>query len=334
MTVRTNTAEGQPDGTTVTTGNSGGASGDAFLSVDPGAGNSITFSTEQAMHGTRSYKFITPAAQPNSVLLLDGATSANFSVRFYLRLTGTPASAIIFPCVVQTAAGATVCRLHLNTSRQLVIVNAAGSGVATFTAALSLNTWYRIALFGTNGVSGSVTCKLYAGDSLTAVETQGPHTANLGTVDAARGVYGSVSTETPGDFYIDSIEQNMQSATEIGPVAGGSNTPPTANAGSDQNVDPWDTVTLNGSGSSDSDGTIASYVWTQTGGTPTVALSGSGHSRTFEAPGTIGGTSLTFELEVTDDDGDSDTDTVVVNVSTGDLFYFDGTWKGVRLDEL
>jgi chitinase len=46
----------------------------------------------------------------------------------------------------------------------------------------------------------------------------------------------------------------------------------TANAGPDPTVDESTTVTLDGSASTDSDGTIASYSWTQTGG-PKVTLS-------------------------------------------------------------
>ena len=44
------------------------------------------------------------------------------------------------------------------------------------------------------------------------------------------------------------------------------NTPPTANAGPDQTVASGATVNLNGTGSTDPDGTIASYAWTQTAG--------------------------------------------------------------------
>ena len=43
------------------------------------------------------------------------------------------------------------------------------------------------------------------------------------------------------------------------------NLPPTADAGVDQTVNEGDTVTLDGSNSSDSDGTIAAYLWEQTG---------------------------------------------------------------------
>ena len=45
------------------------------------------------------------------------------------------------------------------------------------------------------------------------------------------------------------------------------NEAPTANAGPDQTADEGTAVTLDGSGSTDSDGTIATYTWTQTAGT-------------------------------------------------------------------
>ena len=63
-----------------------------------------------------------------------------------------------------------------------------------------------------------------------------------------------------------------------------SNQEPTANAGQDQTVNEGDTVTLDGSGSTDSDGTIDSYSWTQTAG-PSVTLSGADSATpSFTAP--------------------------------------------------
>jgi predicted phosphodiesterase len=79
--------------------------------------------------------------------------------------------------------------------------------------------------------------------------------------------------------------------------------PPTANTGQDQTVNEGVTVTLDGSGSSDSDGTIASYAWTQTAG-PAVTLSDSKVQKpTFTAPQVTQDTTLRFELVVTDNGG-------------------------------
>jgi hypothetical protein len=93
------------------------------------------------------------------------------------------------------------------------------------------------------------------------------------------------------------------------------NQPPTADAGADQDVNEGTLVTLDGSASSDSDGTVESYAWTQTAG-PAVALTGAGTaSPTFTAPAVDADTVLTFQLVVTDDDdATSAPDTVNVTV--------------------
>jgi len=91
------------------------------------------------------------------------------------------------------------------------------------------------------------------------------------------------------------------------------NQPPVANAGRNQAVDPGMTVTLDGTGSTDSDGTIKSYNWTQTSG-DTVDLDLTDPSKPkFTAPATI--QTLTFELTVTDDkDATSAPDSVTIGV--------------------
>jgi serine protease AprX len=103
-----------------------------------------------------------------------------------------------------------------------------------------------------------------------------------------------------------------------GPLVGGApppppGQPPVASAGSDQTVTDADgngsqAVTLDGSGSSDPDGTISSYAWSEgaaqiaTGLNPTVSLGVGTH---------------TITLTVTDDVGATGTDTVLVTVNRG-----------------
>lgn len=127
------------------------------------------------------------------------------------------------------------------------------------------------------------------------VVTGGGTVENVGTLDG---------TGTP-NWIVDAVSIPA-TATNIAP---------TANAGPDQTgVEPWSTVTLDGSGSSDPDGSIASYAWSQTAG-PAVTLSGTGATRTFAAPGTLAGATLTFSLTVTDNAGATSTaDTVTVTV--------------------
>jgi subtilisin family serine protease len=100
-------------------------------------------------------------------------------------------------------------------------------------------------------------------------------------------------------------------------VASANNTtPPTANPGSNQNVDPGATVSLNGAASvANSPAAIVSYAWSQTSG-PTVTLSGpNSATASFKAPNAATGTTLTFSLNVTDDGGlaNSASTTVTLN---------------------
>lgn len=90
--------------------------------------------------------------------------------------------------------------------------------------------------------------------------------------------------------------------------------PPVANAGADQAVNEEQSVTLDGTGSSDPDLDILTYAWTQNGGT-TVSLSDATASQpTFEAPTVaIGGGTLGFTLTATAN-GISATDAVSITV--------------------
>lgn len=125
----------------------------------------------------------------------------------------------------------------------------------------------------------------------------------------------------PADFCDDKVHPNQAGDDKLGEAfygliedvraTGSVNTPPQADAGPDQSVADSDgligeSVILDGSGSSDADGVVSSYLWTE-GGTeiasgvnPAVALSDGEHILT---------------LTVTDDGGSSGSDTVVITVA-------------------
>lgn len=95
---------------------------------------------------------------------------------------------------------------------------------------------------------------------------------------------------------------------------GNGNITPVANAGPDVSVDSRTFGTLSGSASTDSDGAIASYSWTQTGGPATTLYGETTSILYFFAPSVTTITEFTFELTVTDDLGSSATDSVNVSV--------------------
>lgn len=143
-------------------------------------------------------------------------------------------------------------------------------------------------------------------------------TANLSWTSSLDGIIG-----TGGSFTLSNLSVGahtiIASVTDSGGLPGqyqlaltvnNTNQPPIANAGPDQTVTDSDkngseSVSLNGSGSSDADGTIASYVWKEGG----VAIA-SGVSPTV----LLGVGVHTLTLEVTDNGGMKATDTAVITV--------------------
>ena len=102
------------------------------------------------------------------------------------------------------------------------------------------------------------------------------------------------------------------------------NHPPSADAGPDQTVNEGVSVALDGSGSTDPDDGIATYLWTQTltpGGSEVELSDPSAIQPTFTSPEDVGptGECLIFELTVTDAGGLIDTDEVFINVTSVNL---------------
>ncbi len=97
------------------------------------------------------------------------------------------------------------------------------------------------------------------------------------------------------------------------------NTLPTANAGDDISVSPGGTVTLDGSGSFDGNGSIISYEWVQLSGTPVSLSDEEAVSTTFIAPDETG--ELVFRLTVWDNDINEDSDEISVTVIGSTSIY-------------
>ena len=96
-------------------------------------------------------------------------------------------------------------------------------------------------------------------------------------------------------------------------VTGEGNSPPSIDAGLNQRVLDGSAVALNGT-AADADGDSMTYSWAQTGGSPTVTLTGSDTLMpTFAAPDVSSDVQLTFQLTV-NDGIDSVTDTVTVTI--------------------
>lgn len=122
-------------------------------------------------------------------------------------------------------------------------------------------------------------------------------------------------TESISVFRVTVTDNSGAQASDIVQITvqGVGNIPPVANAGGDINISlPTNFTTLNGSGSTDSDGVIVGYQWQQiSGGTANIITP---NSASTQVTGLTEG-SYTFRLTVTDNDGATDTDDVDVVIS-------------------
>ncbi|NRF29786.1 glycosyl hydrolase family 18 protein [Vibrio coralliilyticus] len=150
------------------------------------------------------------------------------------------------------------------------------------------------------------TGQLITFDDDRSVKAKGAYVRNL-------GLAGLFSWE------IDADNGDILNAMHEG-LAGGTpaNRAPVAAAGADVSVTGPASVVLDGRSSSDSDGSVASYVWEQLSGT-SVSLTGANTAQaSFDVAEVAQTETLTFKLTVTDNEGATGTDTVVVTVQAKD----------------
>ena len=124
-------------------------------------------------------------------------------------------------------------------------------------------------------------------------------------------------TVTDNEGAVGTDEMNV-TVTEVPPV----NTPPIADAGTDQNVDTGTIVTLDGSGSSDAEGDALTYLWSMTD--RPLDSSALLSDTTAVNPTFIADTDGTYTLSLIVNDGteDSIADTVTVTASTSSILAF------------
>ena len=107
------------------------------------------------------------------------------------------------------------------------------------------------------------------------------------------------------DYTIDTVDVFVENV----------NHPPEAYAGADQTVNEGTIVTLNGKDSSDPDGDMLTYTWTQISGTAVVLSGSTSSTPSFTAPlVSLGGEDLKFQLVVDDGLGGSDSAEVTISV--------------------
>lgn len=321
MTIRRNKLTGQTNGANATAANSA-TSGDAWSANNLGAGSTLKYSTTSPPTGATVFVEATPASAQIANFddtALGSVTDYEFEDTFYYSGAPTVNNTVIYQL---RGSGGRCIDLAVTTAGKLGMQATAQLGSVS-TNAFPTAGWYRIRFkahcdTGTpaNGTSSYAVYDA-AGSAVTGMSGSATGTINNGPFTTARRGCTSTAFAVAGNWTVwrYALLQNGDVTADIGAYP--TNVAPTGVIDAAQiGVNPYSTVTHSGTGSSDPDGTIASYAWTQTAGT-TVTLSGAATSSvSYTAPAVAAGTTVTLQLVVTDNLGATSspvtvTDTIV-----------------------
>lgn len=197
-----NTAEGGSNGTAVTTGNSGGSSGDAWDAVTIAGSSAITFSSTHAHPGSLSTKY---SRNGGSCLTKWDASwidkDGTYNIRFYLWIDANP-SAQVSLVIVRNNGATQDSRVNLLATGKLQLVDTTGL-IGAQSTALPTGQWVRIeAQFDTVGNTGELRYFANA-DSSVATDTIAPAGTWLNDIAAVEfGIQGAATF----DAFFDSIK--------------------------------------------------------------------------------------------------------------------------------
>ncbi len=234
-------------------------------------------------------------------------TSPNLALTRFDTPAATSALTLIFQLTVTDNEGATT------TDTVAITVNPAANIAPTAYAGAdqSVDEQTLVTLSGSGSDSdGTVTTYRWTQIAGQAVTLTSPNLAltRFDTPTAASAltlIFQLTVTDNEGATTTDTV------AITVNPAA---NIAPTANAGPNQSVDEQTLVTLSGSGS-DSDGSVATYRWTQIAGQAITLTSPNLALTRFDAPAATSALTLIFQLTVTDNEGATTTDTVAITVN-------------------
>ncbi|MFN4313799.1 MAG: PKD domain-containing protein, partial [Chitinophagaceae bacterium] len=245
-----------------------------------------------------SYRWQQVSGPSNSVL--SSTTTATIAVSqlqegiYTYRLTvtdnlGATASATVSVAVQKAANTAPVANAGSDISIYLPVNSVTLTGAASADA---------------NGTITGYLWQQLSGPSQATIAVSSAVTAVVSNLQEGIYYFSLTVTDNDGATSTDNVKVTVNAASNQAPVA---------NAGSNQIiVKPVDQVDLNGTASSDADGQIVSYEWSQVSGPSSAYLSGANQATASASRFDVG--VYTFRLKVTDDKGASATATATVTV--------------------
>lgn len=217
----TNSFEGGTNGTTISTGNSGGVSGSPFSSVTIGSGGSLTYSNSEYAHGGISSEFST-STTASSVYLRWGeptfGVQANVWFRFYAYLTAFP-SVNLHIWYAGSGGFPQASLLAISPAGKLLMTNAAAATVITSSNSIPLNQWFRVEGYVLNSSSNAtISVSLFdSPDAQVSVETVKAANVNTGGPIVAIEFGLANNVANVGPFWLDDL--GLSNTGPLGPVS-------------------------------------------------------------------------------------------------------------------
>lgn len=210
-----NSFEGGSDETTLTTGNTGGASGDAFDTFFIGAGNALVFDTARAAHGSLSARVENVVADAVRMNWDAASTGGGFTEtwgRFYAWFpTGLTGGQRLV--TFNLTAGTRQAHLEITSSPNFKLRVADNLFASNDTvASIPFDQWVRIEWHVLHSATvGLLEGKIFSADSLTPI-TNGtvtsPASRNTGA-SADKIQLGQSAGGLGGTFWMDDIQANV-----------------------------------------------------------------------------------------------------------------------------
>ncbi len=279
----------------------------------------MTYDSAYASEGLRGLKVVHAASASSYLEVLLGATTNSMSATFYMRADAQLSGQGRGFFTILAGAVAYPLGLAWSSTNQILWTDGVGAQayITPSAGAMVANQWYRFSVVatttGSTGATGSLTVKIYLGDSLTPAYTYTSSTFNFGAGSFDRIELGGTASDRTASWTVgyDFLNTNGGSTTEIGPPG---NNPPTATITGNQNVAAGASVTATMT-ATDTDGTIASYAWTVLGSlsTATPALTGAS-TATVSLTAPAAGNVVTLQCVATDNGGATVTQTTEVRV--------------------
>lgn len=228
-----NTAEGGTADVAVTTGNSGGDSGNAFDLIGSSGTGSVTYRSTPVAHGTRSIQFQAAAADTRFAVWNTSWTgSSSVYARLYLRFpdaTPTNNTQII---QIRESDGVTIgCDVRLSTAGAIQL-RAPQTLRYTSATTIPAGEWVRLELYVVSSATvGRIQARLFTGANLEGTiptEEFGSPTTNWDTGNGTIGGFSFGISSAPGqaafDMFVDSVK--FDTAGWVGPLNPGPTTTP------------------------------------------------------------------------------------------------------------